>query len=117
MPISPKKLPSHSQFIRVFYIGEPRLTSVESGSRVWMHFLVVYKELLDRKSRRQLHQGRGKMVPEPTLYVCRTYGANLKKLSRGVWHLLKSIRVEHPVDDEGMIVLKMETALETGQST
>jgi hypothetical protein len=114
MPISPKKLSSHSRSVRIFYIGtEQRLTNIEAGSSVWIHFRAAYREFLARRARLPFHYGRGKSVADPILYIGRTYAINLKRQDRLVWSLINPISAGRQATEDDFIILQMETSLES----
>jgi len=83
---------------------------------VWIHFRSVYKELLARRARVPFHRGRGKAAADPILYICQTYGSNLRRVELGVWRLVNPISAGRQATEEDFIVLQMESSLESDGS-
>jgi hypothetical protein len=121
MSPTPKKLPPDSEVLRVFHLStEYGLKFVDAGKVVWSHFRLAHKALIEQKGRLQVHQGLAKSALEPRLYVLFVRSIYMKKNSTtqgGAWELTRGAPVSKLVDEEEMIILRTELALEMGKTS
>lgn len=91
---------------------------VNAGKIVWVRFRVAYLALMEQKERLQVHRAMGRPGCEPFLYELFVDSAYMKK-TRGKpgvqWELTRGAFVDKMVDDDEMIVLRVDASLETGK--
>jgi hypothetical protein len=75
---------------------------------------------LEKKKRLSVHRGLGRLAYEPLIYVLFVRSDRMKR-SHGSpgsqWEMTRGAPIYKIVDEEEMIVLRMESTLETGRST